>query len=328
MRHINVGIVGITGLVGQTILEVLEQSNIQIHQLFVYASSRSAGNQIHFNGQTFEIKALDEESFNNPMDIVFFAVESDLAKKYIPLALKKQIYVIDNSSAYRLDQNTPLIVPEVNSHVLKKNNYLIANPNCSTIQSVVALNAVHKLFNLVEVNYTTYQAVSGSGVNGLEDLEHTTKGELPNFYPRPIYNNVIPQIDDFLDNGYTKEEMKMVFETQKILSSKIDITATAVRVPVKVGHSVQIHTLTKEPIDLNKLINTYKKSQGIKIYEQNDYPTPLDAADTNLVHIGRIRIDLNNPKRLLLWTVADNVRKGAALNAVQIAEHIYKEFIG
>lgn len=327
MKKINIGIIGITGLVGQTILNILETSNLPIQSMYVYASSRSKGKEVSFKGETLIIKELSEASFNDPLDIVLFAVESDLALKYANIATSKGMYVIDNSSAFRMDEKIPLVVPEVNAHTLTKFNYLIANPNCSTIQSVVALNSVHKLFELSAVNYTTYQAVSGSGVNGLEDLERTTHGEAPNFYPKPIYDNVIPQIDVFLENGYTKEEMKMILETQKILSSKIDITATAVRVPVKVGHSVQIHATTKAPIDFDQLMHTYASSSEIRVYKTPDYPTPQDVAGSDLVHIGRIRKDLNYPNKLLLWTVADNVRKGAALNAVQIAEHVYKEFI-
>jgi aspartate-semialdehyde dehydrogenase len=327
MKKVNVGIVGITGLVGQTLLEILEQSSLPVDTLYVYASSRSKGKEVAFKGQTIIIKELNEDSFNDPLDIVFFAIESDLALKYAKIASSKKIYVVDNSSAHRMIEHIPLVVPEVNSHVLKSSDYIVANPNCSTIQSVVALHTVHQLFNLVDVDYSTYQAVSGSGVNGIEDLERTSQGLEPNFYPKTIYNNVIPQIDQFLENGYTKEEMKMILETQKILASKINITATTVRVPVKVGHSVQIKATTKENIDLDKLKNAYGKIDEVKLYPSNDYPTPLDASGSNLVHIGRIRTDLNYPNKVLLWTVADNVRKGAALNAVQIGEYIYKEFI-
>ncbi len=327
MKRINVGIVGITGLVGQTILDILEKSTLPIGKLYVYASSRSAGKIVKFKEEHIKIKALNKDSFSDPLDIVLFAVEGDLAQIYAPIASKKGIYVIDNSSAFRMHDDIPLVVPEVNSSILNKNNYLIANPNCSTIQSVVALDSVHKLFQLTDINYTTYQAVSGSGVSGIEDLDRTTKGEAPAFYPKQIYDNVIPQIDQFLDNGYTKEEMKMIFETQKILGTRLNITATAVRVPVKVGHSVQIHATTKQVIDIEQLIRVYELNKEIQVYTKNTYPTPQDGAGNNLVHIGRIRKDLNYPNKLLLWTVADNVRKGAAYNAVQIAEHIYKEFI-
>jgi len=327
MKKINVGIVGITGLVGQTILEILEQSSLPVDTLFVYASSRSKGKEVLFKGRTIVIKELNEDSFNDPLNIVFFAIESELALKYAKIASSKKIYVVDNSSAHRMIEHIPLVVPEVNKHVLKASDYIVANPNCSTIQSVVALHTVHQLFKLVDVDYTTYQAVSGSGVNGIEDLDRTSQGLEHNFYPKPIYNNVIPQIDQFLDNGYTKEEMKMILETQKILASKINITATTVRVPVKVGHSVQIKATTKEIIDLDKLKSAYANMDEIKLYPPNDYPTPLDASGSNLIHIGRIRKDLNYPNKVLLWTVADNVRKGAAFNAVQIGEYIYKEFI-
>ncbi|WP_162146812.1 aspartate-semialdehyde dehydrogenase [Acholeplasma granularum] len=327
MKKINIGIIGITGLVGQTMLKVLETSKLPINQLYVYASSRSLGKKVIFKDEELTIKELNIETFNDPLDIVFFAVDSDLSKIYAPIAVAKGIYVIDNSSAFRMDEDIPLIVPEVNKKILKKDNYLIANPNCSTIQSVVALNAIHKLFEVSEVNYSTYQAVSGSGVNGLEDLELTSKGLNPQFYPRPIHDNVIPHIDAFLESGFTKEEMKMVNETNKIFSTKMYITATAVRVPVKFGHSVSIHATTNKNIDLNLLLETYKHSEGIKLYLNNQYPVPLDVQDSDLVHIGRVRMDLNFPNKILLWTVAENVRKGAASNAVQIGEYVYEEFI-
>lgn len=327
MKELNLGIVGITGLVGQTVLEILKTSSLPIGTLHLYASSRSKGKTVEFKDKTLVIKELNEDSFNDPLDIVFFAVESDLAQKYAPIASQKGIYVVDNSSAFRMQSDIPLVVPEVNAHVLKSNNYLIANPNCSTIQSVVALKTVHELFELTEVVYTSYQAVSGSGVNGLEDLERTTHGDAPQFYPKPIYDNVIPQIDSFLESGYTKEEMKMVMETNKIIGLNLKISATTVRVPVKVGHSVSIYATTKQNVDINRLKAAYLKASGIKLYEDFDYPTPKDAAYTDVVHVGRIRKDLNYSNKLLLWTVADNVRKGAALNAVQIGEYIYKEFI-
>ncbi len=327
MKKINVGIVGITGLVGQTIKEILEKTNLPIERLFVYASERSKGETVEFKDETIIIKAFSETSLNDPIDVLFFAVESQLALKYAPLAAQKGIYIIDNSSAFRLDPNIPLVVPEVNQNQLTKDSYLIANPNCSTIQSVTALSKIHELFTLTDVNFTTYQAVSGSGVAGIRDLKTTSEGKKPEFYPKPIYDNVIPQIDAFLDNGYTKEEMKMVDETQKILNTKLKITATTVRVPVRVGHSVQIHATTKEVIDYDKLVQAYQKSEHIVLYSNHSYPTPLDVVGDNLVHIGRLRLDLNYPNKLLLWTVADNVRKGAALNAVQIAQIIYKEFI-
>ena len=327
MRKLNIGIVGITGLVGQTVLEILKTSSLPINSLYLYASSRSKGKTVSFNGEVLVIKELNADSFNDPLDIVFFAVESDLAQKYAPIASQKGIYVVDNSSAFRMQADIPLVVPEVNAHVLKPSNYLIANPNCSTIQSVVALKTIDELFKLTDVVYTSYQAVSGSGVSGLDDLERTSQGDAPQFYTKPIYNNVIPQIDIFLETGYTKEEMKMVMETNKILGLSLNISATTVRVPVKVGHSVSIYATTKQNIDLSKLKQSYLKADGIKLYEDFDYPTPLDAAHTDLVHVGRIRKDLNYPNKLLVWTVADNVRKGAALNAVQIGEYIYREFI-
>ncbi len=327
MKKVNVGVVGVTGLVGQTMLKVLESYDFPIHNLYVYASSRSAGKAVTFKGKDYTILELNEHSFDVELDIVLFAVESEFALKYAKIASQKGIYVIDNSSAFRMYEDIPLIVPEVNIKTLKKDNYLIANPNCSTIQSVVALKVIDDLFGLEGVDYTSYQAVSGSGLSGILDLERGIEKLDPLFYPKPIYMNVIPQIDSFLDNGFTKEEMKMVLESNKILGKKLDISATCVRVPVHTGHSVSIHAKTLKDIDLNALIHAYKSHPSIVYYDQMNYPTPLDVVDHDEVYVGRLRLNLNHKNQVLLWTVSDNVRKGAASNAVQIAQYILKEFL-
>jgi len=327
MRDIQIGIVGATGLVGQTMLKVLESYKLPILKVHLYASSRSKGEIVYFNGKPLVIQELTEHFVNDKLDIVLFAVDSDIAKIYAPMAAKKHIYVIDNSSAFRMHENIKLIVPEVNINTLEKDDYLIANPNCSTIQSVVPLKVIKDLFGLEEVDYTSYQAVSGSGHPGLKDLDRTKEGLEPIFYPKSIYENVIPQIDHFTENGFTKEELKMVNETRKILNQDVFVSATCVRVPVRVGHSVSMKVTTKKPIDLEELIQAFQEKSFIKVYKDPTFPTPKDLMDSDDVHIGRIRMDLNYPNKLLLWTVADNVRKGAASNAVQIAEYIIKEFL-
>ncbi len=327
MKKLNIGIVGVTGLVGQKILEILETYDLEIKHLYVFASSRSAGSTVQFRKKTYTILELTEQSFDFDLDIVFMALDNKFAVKYVPIAVSKGIYVVDNSSAFRMDEAVPLVVPEVNLDVLKKENLLIANPNCSTIQSVVALKVVDDLFDVKSVSYTTYQAVSGSGLLGIEDLNRGKNGEAPNFYPKPIYENVIPHIDAFLDNGYTKEEMKMITETNKILNKNLDINATCVRVPVQNGHSVSMVIETYKDIDLDLLKTYFKENDAIVYFDHDHYPTPLEVVGQDKVYVGRLRMDLNHPNKVLLWTVADNVRKGAATNAIQIAKYVSEEFI-
>lgn len=253
MRTYRVGVVGVTGLVGQTMLEVLAEYQFPISHLGVFASKRSVGKIIQFKGVNYQIEELNEKSFDQGFDIVLFAVEADLAKLYAPIAAKSGAYVIDNSSAFRMNPEIPLIVPEVNINILHSDNHLIANPNCSTIQSVVPLKVIDELFGVKRVSYTSYQAVSGSGQAGIDDLKRGREGLEPLFYPRPINHNVIPHIDSFLDNGFTKEEMKMVNETNKILGKPIEVEATCVRVPVYVGHSVSMSVETIKPVDISLL---------------------------------------------------------------------------
>lgn len=327
MKQYKVAVVGVTGLVGQTMLQVLYQYRFPIEYISVFASSRSVGKTIEFDGKYYPIKLLDEHVFDEGFDIVLFAVEADLAKKFVPIAAKSGAYVIDNSSAFRMDPTIPLIVPEVNLHNLTRENHIIANPNCSTIQSVIPLSVVDHLFGLKRVYYSTYQAVSGSGLSGINDLTEGKKGNPPTFYPKPISDNVIPHIDSFLESGYTKEEMKMIEETHKILGKMIDVQATCVRVPVFVGHSVSMFIETEKPIDIDILKEEYRKHPGIIIFDHESYPTPIEVAGTDDIYIGRIRKDLNHNNQMMLWCVADNVRKGAASNAVQIAQFIVKEWI-
>lgn len=326
-KKINIAIIGATGMVGTTLIKVINESNdLYYNDIYLFASKSSSGKVINILNKDYIVRELNDNILNLKIDIAYFVAGGDISKNYAKKLSDKKIYVVDNSSYFRNDPLVPLIVPEVNITSLNKDNYLIANPNCSTIQSVLTLKVIDNLFNATKVNYTTYQAVSGSGFNGINELINSTKGEDPKFYPKEIYNNVIPQIDSFLEGGYTKEEYKMINETKKILNKDIDVTATCVRVPINYGHSVSMLVNTKKIVDLSLLEEAYQNYPGIKYYK-NDYPTPKDSVGNDLVLVGRLRLNPNNNKELLVWNVSDNVRKGAAANAYKIGEYIYKEFI-
>lgn len=324
MKKFNVAVVGATGMVGNKIMEVLEERNFPIDQFYPMASANSAGKKVHFMGKEYTVEELNEHSFDKDIDIALFSAGGSTSKKYAPIAAKNGVIAIDNSSTWRMDENVPLIVPEVNPEDLKWHKNIIANPNCSTIQAMVPLKALHETYKIKRVVYSTYQAVSGSGVNGYKDLEEGSKGEPNKFYPYPIAFNILPHIDVFEENGYTKEEMKMINETRKILhDDSIRITATTVRVPVFYSHSESINLEFEKDFDLDELITLLEKTPGIVV--KNDiknlqYPTPLDVAGKNEVYVGRIRRDESIDSGVNLWVVADNIRKGAATNAVQIAE--------
>ena len=323
-----IAIVGATGMVGRTFLKILDEENIKIDTLYLYASKRSAGTVIDFQDQSIEVLELAEENIKGKsIDYALFSAGGDVSLQYAKVFTKYGATVIDNSSAWRMDQNVPLVVPEVNlEHVNKEK--LIANPNCSTIQSVLPLKVLDTHFGLKSVNYTTYQAVSGSGVSGIEDLKRTSEGLSPLNYPYPIYNNVLPHIDVFLENGYTKEEIKMIMETRKILDlPELPVTATCVRVPVLNSHSVEIYAELEKEFSIDEVKVKLQDFEGITVLDDpsnNIYPIATIATDTNDVFVGRIRKDLNNPQRLHLFCVADNIRKGAALNAVQIVKELIK----
>lgn len=326
MRTYKIAVVGATGMVGQTFIKVLEERNFPIKDIVFLASEKSLGKTIDFKGHTYEVKVLNPLSFDEGFDIALFSAGGETSRIYAPIAASKGVKVIDNSSEWRMKKDIKLIVPEVNKEVLRKEDFIIANPNCSTIQSVVPLKVIHDLFTITRVIYSSYQAVSGSGYKGMMDLERGKKGEQNTFYPKPIYENVIPHIDTFLASGYTKEEQKMVDETKKILNlPKLKVSATCVRVPVQVGHSVSMYVETSKHIDLSLLASTFHHHPDIILHEKEDYPTPLDVAGEDKVHVGRLRIDQDEPNGVHLWVVADNVRKGAATNAIQIAEHLIKE---
>lgn len=325
MEKYNVAVVGATGLVGGTILQILEERNFPIDNLYLFSSKKSAGSAVSFKNKNYMVEELDENSFDCSLDFAFFAAGGAVSEKYAKIAAEKGAKVIDNSSIFRMEKDVPLVVPEVNPDDVFGGNGIIANPNCSTIQSVLPLKPLHDKFKIKRVIYSTYQAVSGSGLGGIKDLED---GEVK-FYPHQIRFNTLPHIDSFLDNGYTKEEMKMINETNKILKdNSIKITATTVRVSVKNGHSVSINLEFEKPFELNEVYKALEGYPGIKVYDDvnnNIYPTPLDATGSDEVYVGRIRRDFSVDNGLNLWVVADNIRKGAATNAVQIAELLIGE---
>lgn len=323
MKSYNVAIVGATGMVGRKMLEVLAELKFPVKNLFPMASKRSAGKEIIFNGKAYVVKELCDEAFNQDIDIALFSAGGDTSERFSPVAAAKGVIVIDNSSAFRMDPAVPLVVPEVNPEDLDWHKNIIANPNCSTIQAVVALKPLQDVFGIERIVYSTYQAVSGSGIKGYADLENGLKGEENKFYPHQIAGNCLPHIDSFLENGYTKEEMKMVNETRKILhDDSIRITATTVRVPVFYSHSESVNVELKKTFELDKVRDLFAHAPGIVLQddpENNIYPLARNAENRNEVFVGRIRRDFSVDNGLNLWVVADNIRKGAATNAVQIA---------
>ena len=324
----NIAIVGATGNVGRKILEVLERKKLNITALYLVASARSAGQKIIFNGKEHEVFNLETFDFSK-IKITFFAAGGKISEKYAPVAAKHSI-VIDNSSFYRMDPDVPLIVPQVNPEAIndmKKN--IIANPNCSTAQLVIVLKPLHDLFKIQRVVVSTYQSVSGGGKGPMDELIEQTKLSLnnekinPKNFTKQIAFNVIPHIDVFTDDGYTKEELKMTNETKKILDEKIELTATCVRIPVMVSHSESVNIQFEKPFSLEKVRDVLSKAEGCEVYdlrEDGGYITPIEAEGKNATYISRIREDKTNKNSLNLWIVSDNLLRGAALNAVEIAE--------
>ena len=319
----SVAVIGI-GMVGRELFKVLEERQFNIGNLFIFASSRSAGKNVEFGGKTYVVEELTESSFDRGIDIAFFAAGGDVSKKYASIAASKNCVVIDNSSAWRMNEDVPLVVPEVNSGDLARHKGIIANPNCSTIQAVTALYPLHKKYGIKRIVYSTYQSVSGAQLSGYQDLEDGLKGLPPKKFLHPIAGNCIPHIDVFLENGYTKEEEKMIFETRKIMNApEIKITATAVRVPVFYGHCESINVEFNNPYELGELIGILERAPGVVVqnnHGENQYPMPIYAAGTDEVYVGRIRRDFSVENGVNLWVVSDNTRKGAATNAIQIAE--------
>ena len=325
MKTYNIAVVGATGMVGRKMLKVLEERQLPAKEYFLFASKRSAGSTLKFMGKDYTVLELTETCFDEyKIDIALMSAGGSTSEHFAPFAAKAGAVVIDNSSAWRMDKDVPLVVPEVNPDDIDWNHGIIANPNCSTIQAMVALKPLHDKYKIKRVVYSTYQAVSGAGVGGYNDLERGIKGEAPQKFPHPIFGNCLPQIDVFLDNGYTKEEMKMVNETHKILGDdSIKVTATCIRVPVFHGHSESINLEFEKPYDLDELVETLKSAPGLVVVDDpanGVYPMAIDAEDKDEVFVGRIRRDDTVESGLNIWVVADNIRKGAATNAVEIAE--------
>ncbi|WP_125152367.1 aspartate-semialdehyde dehydrogenase [Clostridium rectalis] len=323
----NVAVVGCTGMVGRKFLEILEERAFPIENLYLFASSRSAGKIIKFKNYKYTVEELNENNIKSKkIDFALFSAGGSVSLKFAPIFVNYGATVIDNSSAWRMDPNVPLIVPEVNPEDIKLSKGIIANPNCSTIQAVVALKPLNDKYKLKRIIYSTYQAVSGAGVAGYTDLKEGYHGQTPKKFPYAIAGNVLPHIDSFLEDGYTKEEMKMINETKKIFhNDNLKVTATTVRVPVFNSHSESINIELENEFQIEEILNLYKNFNGIKLKDNVknlEYPMPIDASGNDEVYVGRIRRDFSINNGLNLWVVADNIRKGAALNAIQIAECI------
>lgn len=327
-KKIRLALVGATGVVGKTVRKVLAERKLPISEYVFFASSKSAGKEISFMGKKYIIQELNENSFNSGFDYAIFSAGGKISQKFSPIAKSKGCIVIDNSNAFRMDKDVPLVVPEVNSEKISENRGIIANPNCSTIQAVVALKPLDTKYKIKRIVYSTYQAVSGAGQKGIIDFENGIRGIAPEKFPYPIFNNCIPHIDNFYSNGYTGEELKMINETRKILDNpNIKVTATTVRVPVLNCHSESINVEFENDFNLDELKQLLENSPGIILqddYSKNIYPLADKANGYNEVFVGRIRRDESVSYGINMWVVADNIRKGAATNAVQILEELIK----
>jgi len=325
MKKVNIAVVGATGMVGRTFLKVLEERDFPYEKIYCYASKRSAGMKVKCKGEDIIVEELTESSFDRDIDIALFSAGGATSEKFAPIAASKGVIVIDNSSHFRMHDEVPLVVPEVNPEAIWQHKNIIANPNCSTIQAMVALKPLQDQYGLDRVIISTYQAVSGSGVKGVTDLEEGLKGSTDTLaYPHPIANNCLPHIDVFMDNGYTKEEMKMIDETKKILNdADLKVTATAVRVPLYDCHSEALNVQLSKEFEIEDIFKLYEAYDGIILQDDvsnNVYPLATTAKGTDDVYIGRIRRDFSIDNGINIWVVADNIRKGAASNAIQIAE--------
>lgn len=338
-KKFNIAVVGATGMVGEAMLAILQERNFPVNNIYLLASKRSAGVNIRFNDQNCMVQDIQDFDFNG-VDIGLFSPGASVSRIYAPQAAKAGCVVIDNTSAFRYQDDVPLVIPEVNPHAIAdyQKTGIIANPNCSTIQMLVALKPIHDLAHIERINVCTYQSVSGSGKQGIDELAKQTAELLDGrpidckVYPKQIAFNALPHIDDFQSNGYTKEEMKMVWETRKIFEDDdIQINPTAVRVPIFFGHSESIHIETRKKISAELVKETLAKSPGVKLLDASNnaiYPTAVtEAAGEDMVFVGRIREDISHCQGINLWVVADNVRKGAALNSIQIAEILAKSYL-
>jgi aspartate-semialdehyde dehydrogenase len=338
-KKFDVAVVGATGAVGETMLRVLHERAFPVNNVYALASSRSAGKRVQFGSRSLVVEDLDTFDFSK-VQIGLFSAGGSISEQYAPRAAEAGCVVVDNTSHFRLDDDIPLVVPEVNPDAVAgySNRGIIANPNCSTIQMLVALKPIYDAVGITRINVCTYQAVSGTGKPAIDELASQTasllngKGAVAKVYPKQIAFNVLPHIDTFQDNGYTREEMKMVWETQKIFADNdILVNPTAVRVPVFYGHSEAVHIETRDKITAQQARGLLEKTEGIVVldrHEDGGYPTAVtEAADTDPVYVGRIREDISHPLGLDMWVVADNVRKGAATNSVQIAELLAKKYL-
>lgn len=337
-KALNVAVAGATGAVGNQMIACLEERNFPIRSVKLLASAKSVGRQIRFRGDMIPVEEMTENSFRG-VDIALFSAGGSTSLKFAPAAAKSGCVVVDNSSAWRMDPEVPLVVPEVNPHAIAqyKTKGIIANPNCSTIQMVVALNPIHRKCGIRRIVVSTYQAVSGTGKKAIDELSNQTRAMINflnierNVYPHRIAFNCLPHIDVFLENGYTKEEMKMVHETRKIMEdNEIGITATTVRVPVFFGHSESVNIETKNFISAAEVRQLLETAPGVKVVDdpsQKLYPMPIDAAGQDMTLVGRIRQDESVSNGINMWVVADNIRKGAATNAVQIAEVLAQKYL-
>ena len=333
MKQYKIAVVGATGMVGRMFLRVLEERKLPASEYFLFASARSAGTTVEFMGKQYTVRELTEDAFKDlGVDIALFSAGGGTSKIFAPIVAASGAVVIDNSSTWRMDPEVPLVVPEVNAHAISqyKNKGIIANPNCSTIQAMVALKPLAVKYGLKRVVYSTYQAVSGAGMGGYSDLEDGLKGEAPKKFPHPIAFNVLPQIDVFLDTGYTKEEQKMIDESRKILElPALRVTATTVRVPVFHGHSESINVELEKSFEVADIRKLWESTEGLIVQddpEKGIYPMPISAADTDPVYVGRLRRDFSVENGINFWCVADNIRKGAATNAVQIAQELIRQW--
>jgi len=321
-----IAVVGVTGLVGTEMLKVLKETNFPVTELIPVASEKSKGKQIEYNGKTYSVVTLAEGIAAKPV-IALFSAGGDISKEWAPKYSEAGITVVDNSSAWRMDANKKLIIPEINANILTTNDKIIANPNCSTIQMLAAIAPLNDKYKIKRLVISTYQSITGTGVKAVKQLDDERNGiEATKAYPHRIDKNCIPQCDVFTDNGYTKEEMKLVNETHKILNNyTIGVTATAVRVPVVGGHSEAVNIEFENEFDINDVFNILRNTKGIIVEDDianSVYPMPINSKDKNEVFIGRIRRDYSNPKTLNMWIVADNLRKGAATNTIQIAQYL------
>lgn len=329
-----VAIVGASGAVGQELLKMLEERNFPVDELLLFGSQRSAGNKYTFKGKEIEVKLLAHNDDFKGVDIVFASAGAGTSKEFEKTITKHGALMIDNSSAFRMDSDVPLVVPEVNpKDAFDAPRNVIANPNCTTIQMVVALNAIEGVSHIKRVHVSSYQSASGAGAAAMDELEaqhrEIVEGKQPtvNKFAYQLAYNVIPHIDVFTDNGYTKEEMKMFNETRKIMHSDVEVSATCVRVPVMRAHSESIWVETEKPVSVEQAKEAFEKAEGVVLLDnpaEKQYPMPLMLAGCDPVYVGRVRKDLSNPNGLTFWSVSDQIRKGAALNAVQIAEYIIK----